>query len=62
MFNKLIFSKIQKIIDFFSKKKQKTHCQLEKSFYFCTPFPRERDGEKKPTVLLHHAGITQLVE
>ena len=58
----LIFNNIAIFQEFFSKKKQKTHCQLEKSFYFCTPFPRERDGEKKPTVLLHHAGITQLVE
>ena len=38
------------------------HCQLEKSFYFCTPFREEKGGEKKPTVLSHHAGITQLVE
>ncbi len=38
------------------------HCQLEKSFYFCTPFQREKGGEKKPTVLSHYAGITQLVE
>ena len=38
------------------------HCQFTENVYFCTPFPREKGGEKKPTVLSHHAGITQLVE
>lgn len=46
----------------FSKKMGGTHCQFKKSIYFCTPFQSERDGEKKPTVLSHVAGITQLVE
>ena len=53
---------IVKFSRFFFEKKQKMHCQFKKNIYFCTPFPRERDGEKKPTVLSHRAGITQLVE
>jgi len=40
----LIFNNIKIKRDFFSKKKKKTHCQLEKSFYFCTPFREEKGG------------------
>ena len=31
---------------FFFEKKQKMHCQFRENIYFCTPFRKEKGGEK----------------
>ena len=46
----------------FSKKSRKCIVSWRKVPIFAHLFRAKRDGEKKPTVLSHHAGITQLVE